>query len=570
MTREKRPGALRNALTWFGAGLVAGALLWLIVVALAYGGGAFGGSFWWVISALVGVLALVLVLDRRDDSEEATTSRYVFRMVPLAGVGLLTAALTFPRDSFEATTRGAWAFEPSPTEVHLWAVTCAIGLGCALLLFCLRRPDPRPLLRSLPFAGTGALAVALTGTLVGTLLLPWVPQQVADDLADPAPIPANVTRMGWEWRPPMGAEVTDVLPGSHGPLVLLRDGAVALDGTDGAELWSYRHPYDPVDDVWVHEENVYVQHQVGTDDGGEDLFETVALDSATGEVLDEDSDAVELLGGGVRAHGHELLAETLDLPKECVVSQAAVHDRLLVGAFGCLEDAEAGTVERSIETADPFGWDHIGARATVVAIDPLTEIELWRMEWDAPPGAWGPRLIETPTTWAERSIIVEGGPEERTAVLEPATGDELITLPDGSEADDFRGVVHADPHGSTIAFDTDRLEYTFHRAGTSGEITDTAVLTGTHIDSHIGSEKIVVSDDALVILQTYGQHADDQEVTVQVAPFGETTDRDEGLVHRADREVTMSSGEPTLTLTPGAVVLLSEDERSQLLEGLVS
>ena len=309
MSQEKRPGALRNALTWFGAGLVTGALLWLIVVASLYGGGAFSGSFWWVVSALAGVLALVLVVKRRDDTG------YVLRMIPLAVVGSSVAVLTFPRDSFEATTRDAWAFSPSPTEVHLWVATCAIGLGCALLLFCLRRPDPRPLLRSLPFAGTGALTVALTGTLVGTVLLPWVPHQVADDLADPAPIPANITRVGWEWRPPMGAEVTDVFPGSHGPLILLRDGAVALDGTDGAELWSYRHPYDPVDDVWVHEENVHVRHQVGTDDSGEDLFEIVALDSTTGEVLDEDSDAVQPLGGGVREHGRELLAEALDLPE---------------------------------------------------------------------------------------------------------------------------------------------------------------------------------------------------------------------------------------------------------------
>ncbi len=135
----------------------------------------------------------------------------------------------------------------------------------------------------------------------------------------------NVTRVGWEWRPPMGTEATDVLPGGNGPLILLRDGAVALDGTDG-----------------------------------EDLPQTVTLDAETGEIADEDSGFVEPPGGGVPEHGREPVAEALDLPEECVVSQATVHDRLLLGAFGCLEDAESG----------PLGWDHIGARATVAAIDP--------------------------------------------------------------------------------------------------------------------------------------------------------------------------------------------------------
>ena len=542
MTQEKRPGALRNALTWFGAGLVTGALLWLIVVASVYGGGAFSGSFWWVASALAGVLALVLVVRRRFDTG------YVLRMVPLAVVGSSVAVLTFPRDSFEATTRGAWAFAPSPAEVHLWVATGAIGLGCALLLFGLRRPDPRPLLRSLPFAGTGTLAMALTGTLIGTVLLPWVPHQVADDLVDPAAIPANITRVGWEWRPPMGAEVTDVLPGSHGPLVLLRDGAVALDGTDGAELWSYRHPYDPVDDVWVHEENVHVRHQVGTDESGEDLFQVVALDSTTGDVLDEDSDAAQPLGGGVWEHGRELLAEALDLPEGCEVSQHLVQDQLLIGALHCPEDPDTDTI---------------------VAVDPRSNTEVWRTEWDAPPETNDPRPIETPTAWEGRPIVVDDGPEGRTIVLDPATGEELVTLPEGTETDDFRGVVHADSQGSVVAFDTGRLEYTLHRSDASGEITDTTVLTETFLGYQIGSERMAVLDDALVIAKTNGVDEDYPEVTVQVAPFGETTDWGEGIVFREDRMIGTASSKATLTPTPGALIFLSEDEQSQLLEGLV-
>ncbi|WP_223809369.1 outer membrane protein assembly factor BamB family protein [Nocardiopsis listeri] len=544
MTQEKRLGTLRNPLTWFGAGLVAGALLWLVVVAWVYGGGAFGGGSWWMLSVLVGILALFLVVDRRDGSEK----RYPFRMVPLAVVGLLVAWPTFPRDSFEVTTRDAWSFSPSPTDVHLWVATCAVGLGCSLLLLGLRRPDPRPWLHTLPSVGAGSLAVALTGTLVGTVLLPWVPRQVADELPDPAQVPANVTRVGWEWRPPMGVEVTDVLSGGHGPLVLLRDGAVALDGTDGEELWSYRRPYDPVHDVWVDEGHVHVRHQVGTDDGGDDLLQTVALDAETGEITEEDSDAVVPPGLGVWEYGHELVAEALDLPEECVVSQHVVHDRLLVGAFGCPEDPDTDTV---------------------VAVDPRSRTELWRTEWDASAEGNGPRPTETPTTWAGSPIVVADGPEGRTVALDPATGNELVTLPDGTEADDFHGVVHADPQGSVVAFDTDRLEYTLHRADASGEVTDTTVLRETFLGYTIGSERMVALDDALVIAKTNGVSEDDREVTVQVAPFGGTTGWEEGIVFREDRRIGTSSSEATLTPTPGALVFLSEDERSQVLEGFV-
>lgn len=140
--------------------------------------------------------------------------------------------------------------------------------------------------------------------------------------------------------------------------------------------------------------------------------------------------------------------------------------------------------------AGPFGWDHIGARATVAAIDP----------------------------------------QERTLALDPSTGDEFVTFPEGSDSDEFLGAAHADPHGSVTAFDTDRMETTFHRVDASGEITDTAVLTETHLDVHIGSDRIVLQDD---------------------------------------RQMTAGSGDPILVPTAGAVVLLSGDERSQVLEGLV-
>lgn len=74
------------------------------------------------------------------------------------------------------------------------------------------------------------------GGLVNIVHHPQVRHEVADELGEPAPVPERVEEVGWEGEPELGSSVVRVEEGSHGPLVVLTDGVVSLDGTDGSEI----------------------------------------------------------------------------------------------------------------------------------------------------------------------------------------------------------------------------------------------------------------------------------------------------------------------------------------------
>ena len=78
------------------------------------------------------------------------------------------------------------------------------------------------------------------------------------ELGEPAPVPERVEQVGWEWEPELGSSALRVEEGPRGPLVVLTDGVVSLDGTYGSEVWSYRRPYDPHFEVWVDGDHVIV------------------------------------------------------------------------------------------------------------------------------------------------------------------------------------------------------------------------------------------------------------------------------------------------------------------------
>jgi hypothetical protein len=487
-------------------------------------------------------------------------------MCPAVGVGLAASVLAFPRDAFEATTPGPWAFAPAPYAVHLWLVTCAITVGLVLMTANGCRPAPKPFRRALSALGAGALAVVLVGVLVAGFLVPWAPHQVAGGLGEPAPIPDEVSQAGWEWRVPMGTKVRDVLPGSHGPLVLLYDGAVALDGETGAELWSYRRPHNRVGHVWAEDGRVNVRHRVGTEaddksaDGstGEGQWETVMLDARTGAVLDEDSGAEAVPAFWLFEHGHTILSDALDLPDHCEVVDVEDYGHRLVGVFGCPEDE--GTAAGS---SNPFGQEGIETPAAVVAVDPLTEAELWRAEWTHPPSARVPRLSRAPGGATGPVVVIRDGFEGRFTILDPVSGEELVALPEELvDGEDQVKVVYADADGAVFGVRGKDLETTFHRVDPSGEITETAVVEEAYLVDHIGSPRMAVLGDALAIVRNTDLAGMAKEVVV--APFGESTRWREGVVYRTERE-----GNAVLTVSPGAVVLLTEHEGSEFLTALI-
>lgn len=569
MKGEQQHGRVRKALVWSGFGLLVGALLWAVVVAIVFAGDVFAGTGgWWMLSCLVAVLVLVFGVVERPGTER-TRGGYLFGMSWAIGAGLLAAWMAFPQDTFAATTDTRWSFEPSPPAVHLWLVACATVIGCVLVLSGPGRADVRPFRRSLAFSGAGALAVALAGALVAQLVVPWVPHREGGAEGEPAPVPAEVSEQGWSWRPPMDTGIDGVRAEPHGPIVLLGDGAVALDGSDGTELWSYRRPYDVVTHVWAEDDHVHVRHRPRTEDDtdhnlhqaqfeDDEHFETARLNMETGALVDEVSGAPRPSVARAGEHSEELVDEILSLPENCVVDSTGGYGHRLVGVVGCVDEEHTAA---SVETGDPFGWPGAEIEAMVVAVDPEEQSELWRTERFDPGGEGQPRLNEAP---GGPTVILEDGPDGRTVVLDADTGDELVALPEDLEAsEELVGLARADADGTVSAEDTGRLRTTFHRADASGEITDSAVVEDAFLDSMVGGDRIAVLDDAVVIAEGGGPENDGHAGLV-VAPFGETTSRHDEVVLPGETENL--SG---LVKVRGAVVVAMEDEESQILRGFV-
>ncbi|MBE3001228.1 hypothetical protein IDM40_21395 [Nocardiopsis sp. HNM0947] len=526
-----------------------------------------------MLSCLVAVLVLVFGVVERPGTER-TRGGYRFGMSCAIGAGLLAVWMAFPQDTFAATTDSRWSFEPSPPAVHLWLVACAIVIGCALVLSGSGRADPRPFRWSTLFSGAGALAVVLAGALVAQLVVPWVPHREGGAESAPAPVPAEVSGEGWSWRPPMDTGIDGVREGPHGPIVLLGDGAVALDGTDGTELWSYRRPYDVVTHVWTEDDHVHVRHRPRTEDDtdrnlhqaqfeDDELFETARLNTESGALVDEVSGALRPSVARSTEHSEELVDEILSLPENCVVQRTEDYGHRLAGVVGCVDEEHT---ESAVASGDPFGFPDSEVEVMVVAVDPQEESELWRTEPFDPGENDRPRLTAAP---GDPAVVVENGPDGRTVVLDADTGDEHVALPEDLEAsEELIGLVRADSDGTVVAADTGGpdLQTTLHRADASGEITDSAVVEDVYLDPKIGGGRIAVLDDAVVIAEDYGLDGmgEDGQVALLVAPFGETTDRSDEIALPGVAESL--SG---LTVVPGAVVVSTEDEESQILRAFV-
>ncbi|WP_239647147.1 hypothetical protein [Nocardiopsis salina] len=571
MTGEQQHGRVRNALVWSGVGLLAGALLWAAVLVTVADGDVFEGTGgWWMLSCLVAALVLVFGVVERPGTER-TRGGYLFGMSWAIGAGLLAAWMAFPRDTFAATTDSRWSFDPSPSAVHLWLVACATVIGCALVLSGSGRADPRPFRWSTLYSGAGVLAVALAGALVAQLVVPWVPHREGGAEGDPAPVPADVSEEGWSWRPPMDTDITGVEAGRHGPIVLLGDGAVALDGTDGTELWSYRRPYDVVTHVWTEDGHVHVRHRPRTeDDTNEDLsmaqfeggdhFETARLHTETGALVDEVSGAPRPSVARPGEHSEEMVHETLSLPENCVVHRTEGYGHRLAGVVGCVDEEHT---ESAVASGDPFGFPDSEVEVMVVAVDLEEESELWRTERFDPGENERPRLADAPGAPA---VVVGNGPDGRTVVLGADTGEELVALPEELEAsEDLIGPAQVDADGAVIAAGTGGrdLQTTFHRVDTSGEITDSAAVEDVYLDAKVGGDRIAVLDEAVVIAEG-GDPEHDGHAGLVVAPFGETTSLYDEIVLPGETEHL--SG---LVKVPGALVVSMEDGESQILRAFV-
>ncbi|QRN79534.1 MAG: hypothetical protein JK586_14895, partial [Nocardiopsis sp. BM-2018] len=142
-------------------------------------------------------------------------------------------------------------FTASEQAIALWGVAVLVALGTVLSLGVLVGPRGKP--RGLWWVGApaGALVVVLVAGLVAPLseYRPVTHTFLSEAPGEPAPVPTDVSEVGWTWTAPENTEVVRVDAGSHGPVVVLRDGLIALDGRTGDELWTHRarYSYSPLD-----------------------------------------------------------------------------------------------------------------------------------------------------------------------------------------------------------------------------------------------------------------------------------------------------------------------------------
>lgn len=275
------------------------------------------------IGLLLGTLLFALVslaqhLDRIDADLLGPTPQWAsvvwFGLVILAGLGLylaLSDAAYDPhiRPGYRRMLRGltlilglvtAWAFYlswTSPvTDPANTSESLSLLRGC-LLVFLLAgaalqwEPDP-PVrgrwMRSLAGATAGVLVAGLIAALVGPLSHPLVVRTVVEgDLGTPAGVPTKITEVGWTWEVPQGTRFQEAIAGVHGPIMVLGDGLVALDGTSGEELWTRRYPNSTKVRPQIMPDGTLAYLTYGRGSGEAALWRVATLDTATGETVRE-------------------------------------------------------------------------------------------------------------------------------------------------------------------------------------------------------------------------------------------------------------------------------------------
>ncbi|MCY9784349.1 ABC transporter ATP-binding protein [Nocardiopsis sp. EMB25] len=628
-----------QAVSWTGLGLVGGGMLLALVDAVRFS--AEGADLetanhtpWWWVSVLLGALVLVPVVwrDLRDSDPAGPAERHRWgHVVFLVVVSTLSVGVTvtsFSAEPFVAMVQEPRDYEPDPVGVSLWLVPLSISLGLVLSVAAGYRPRLIPASGSMPFFAAGLVLVVLFEFALRAATL-YQPTQhtVADAFPEtPAPVPTDVTQVGWTWAPPEDVAVRAVEPGPLGPLLVLDDGVVALDGASGAELWSYRHPYSQVSARVVEDgARAVITRRPPADQYGD--RRVTEIDTATGHVTRES--AVPSL----RSEDEELrlsfLAATADLrfyewratgepyrisarptrsseeawaftsPDDdgriCVADYGwrAQENVLLVGdhlvvLYGC-----TGLEQMRDEQ---FVWDVAGDpeasfTVTAAALDTGTGEVVWEHEWEAsgendfeldthhprPGGDAGPVVVvESNHGW--------GLPR----VLDPGEGTPVSDVPpelmvsDTDMAEGFEGLVHADS-ASTILLARDedgwegegRPPWEFVRASPAGKVTGTALLPEetVYFDN---VETAVMLGDAVAVLTPKPRDEAQDELALSAAVVGFGNEVGEIVwIELSEEHSSNDFAEDTwedrarLLPVPGAVIAHVHDTEPAVVYGLV-
>lgn len=622
MARERRT---ESVLAWVGAGAVAGALFLALVTAVLHGTGRDDGLFatagWgWTWVCLIGGFTLMQgVRWKREHADDAMEPENGWDYVlSLALVAALVWLIAGHGALLGADADGVSGLAQS--ELRMGIVVCATALGLLLMLTVVRRPLFHPLARSLPSFGAGALAVVLVGVTAPVLTGIAddsddldVRHAVAEDPPETAPVPDRVREAGWRWEPDGPGKIDRIVRGAHGPLVVLREGVVSLDGADGTEVWSYRRPVseEPVS-VWVGNGQAYVTHtpkedpESGSDsdsdgsdgDGDQEPRVTEVFDLTTGERLTEytrapnegSDEGGEVLGwsDGIRVRIHhdehalpwgmsawnaesaeELWFQRL-APEEgsaCEGRSPRVFADTVVYAVVCVD-------EDDLAGPEPYSQyinldQDVPSEFRIVSVDLRTGQERWSYERDDWAEAFipgRPRVAPGGGDGEDALLVLRHWRDAPGLLLDPDTGEELLHLSEEVLEDDedlrMERVLDADADGATVHYQRGIEGSEFHRVDTDGNRTELVGAGGVYLDRYSESH-VVLADQVLNYAVHYSRYEERSQVLVS-SPGGR-------LGHGLDNRIALAEQKPVeqLVAVPGGVAVLTGDGSDAHVEGLV-
>jgi outer membrane protein assembly factor BamB len=607
--RAKSVRCLTGTLGWAGVGVLAATVVFVGWAWLGLGGeGTETDSAvnprWGASVMVLGVFGIVLVRHLRgqgadpDPAQPRSRSRdHLLFPLFLVVTAVVLVFVALPTDSLPPLASPR-AFTASEQAIALWGVAVLVALGTVLSLGVFAGPREKP--RGLWWVGApaGVLVVVLVAGLVTPLseYRPITHSFLAEVPGEPAPFPSDVTRAGWTWAPPEDAEVVRVDAGSHGPVVVLADGLVGLDGETGEELWVHRAPYASRPgraDAGVLDADPALAYTDFDPNGavpsgrlGGQTYRRLLLDTGTGQIVEKRPDLGASLLRQLKADpslqhstrdahvfvsGAELLAlapdgEVLwsrpagygDTPAEHRERQMnegryctaypdgfAFFEELVVVGELCAHDVS----ERIWAVGDRYRKEVADAAersgtVSVFALDTTTGEEVWRRDWE--PGDRDPGYPEYPPTPEFRGLSLPGTDplllargrllDPRTGADSPAFGGDLSDLDPQAVGSDLV-LWRADSEGTLFVeygseLDDGSSATLLYRIDASGALQDTTTLTLRGVDEVLKAARPL---EAGLVRAAQGRlSGGSATVSLAVTPLGEGGEDGEGTVGLGD------------------------------------
>ncbi|MFB8761579.1 outer membrane protein assembly factor BamB family protein [Nocardiopsis alba] len=579
-----RSRPLADIAVWTGLGVaLAGVVITPFVPLL--GGVAEGlGVLWFLALGIGAVMLWSGAVDAR--ARNAGTAE---RGRPIAGEFLAVAVLLvgaclllFPDEAVLPFADEGW--RPSALAVFQYAVLVLLTVCLLVLGLTGRRPERLSRSRRPLTVVAGALSVSLIGIVAGYTSLSPLVEHTRAEAGEPPQALSEVSQVGWEWTPGEETRVRGISRGVRGPIVRLTDGFVALDGSTGEELWTYRRPHD-----------AEVEHRVvGNGTRARMVWESpkgerflTVLDTATGEIVVERehvesgdwteigtswaSAEVDLEAGHKPQEGRRAVrALDLETAEEAWSLSLKVHEGdcflegvpesvilvgdVLVVPYGCGRDDR-----------DRDAW-------LVVALDVESGDEVWRHEREIE--MRGPVRVRSGVgrSLGEATTVVAVGDDLHAprAYLDVRTGEEVAILSESPPIEDEEAregvdVLRESGDGAIVLRPvpggelSEEGRYDLTRTDTSGSVLDTVRVGGERRDLFYDSGYAMALGEDTVLIPHRGLGMENMgELAVLSVPLGGGSEAEKWIeVAEPGAAGAGESNEHRLLAVPGAVLSFS-------------